>query len=665
MVFGGYGDAMICRFQSLILCGFVTLLLGCSSGESTDQKPTIVHPPATAPTTCNPIAEEWDCLYPFPSDHFVVADSTTPTGMRVLIPTVAQPIAQGGSPVNMHKIFPADGFSHTPALQVAMPVRPADSELIGPHDDPTPSVEGTAKTILIDVETGKTVLHFAEIASATGKRQMLAIRPMGPLRPESRHVVAIRQLADDEGKPLEAPNGFATLRDGGLAADHPLAGLSARYDRDIWPVLSAAGVQRDELLLAWDFTTRSEDSLVHDAVTIRNDIVAKMTESNSPSITVQTVTDDVDEFIARRVDATMEVPLYTDTAEAGAVLHRNADGEVTSNGTAEVPFFVLIPRSVMNGDKPSPARVVQFGHGFFGSRDEAAGEYVTSFAHETGMIVVACDWWGMSVPDREMLIEKLVADPETGLNFTQRTHQGFANFLALGMAVKNSLSALPDLQDSTGNPYLATDHLYFYGISAGHILGGVYMALSPHIQQAALSVGGGAFSILIPRAEPFIPFRALLVGAMEGRIDVERYLTLGLAAMDHIDGVAYRRLVFDAPLEGGPTERRVLMHVGIGDTQVPNLGSHAHARALGLPLLQPSPRTLVGFDSVESPHDGSAMVEFDFGIEEPNAIPEGFVEDNGVHGEVRRLPAAIQQLDQFFQPNGTIVHTCDGPCDPE
>ena len=135
--------------------------------------------------------------------------------------------------------------------------------------------------------------------------------------------------------------------------------------------------------------------------------------------------------------------------------------------------------------------------------------------------------------------------------------------------------------------------------------------------------------------------------------------------MDHIDGIAFRRFVFDAPLEGSPTNRRVVVHVGIGDTQVPNLATHLHARALGLKLLEPSPRTVAGFETVSSPYNGSAMVEFDFDIEEPNKIPVGFAVDNGVHGKVRRLPAAVQQLNQFFQPEGPIVHTCDGACDPE
>ena len=651
------------RIALNLLAGLFLLTFACSS-DGNKKGPAIEHPPVNAPTTCNPIAEEWDCLFPYPSDHFVVADSTTPTGMRVVIPIEAQPHSHTGDAVDLHAKYPADGFSQIPAIQVAFPVRPAEDQLLSPDDDLSSSTDTTANTIVIDVETNEPVLHFSEVPAGTGMRHMLAIRPLRPLRPGARHVVAIRNLIDRDNQPIALPKGFAALRQGDLSPVHPLAALSARYERDIFPVLKANGVDRDDLLLAWDFTARSEESLTRDAVTIRNDVLAKL-KVNPPKITIENVTDDVDEYIARRIDATMEVPLYTESNESGAALHRDEQGNVSAKGSASVPFIVLIPQSVMNGSAAHPARILQFGHGFFGSREEAADEYVASFANETGMIVVACDWWGMSVPDRETLIVQLVEAPEEGMNFTQRAHQGFANFLALASVAQTTLPTLDELTDGDGLSTMDPSQVYFYGISQGHILGGVYMALSPIIEQVALSVGGGGFSILIPRAEPFIAFRALLVGAMEGRIDVERYLSMAITAMDRIDGISYRRLVFDAPLEGSPAQRRVLMHVGIGDTQVPNLGSHAHARALGLKLLQPSPRTLAGFEPAESPLEGSAMVEFDFGIEDPNAIPEGFTFDNGVHNKVRRLPSAIEQLNLFFQPQGPIVHTCEGPCDPE
>jgi len=60
-------------------------------------------------------------------------------------------------------------------------------------------------------------------------------------------------------------------------------------------------------------------------------------------------------------------------------------------------------------------------------------------------------------------------------------------------------------------------------------------------------------------------------------------------------------------------------------------------------------------------------VEFDFGLEPPlagdQATPAS--SSNDAHEGVRRLPAAIEQLDRFFAPDGRVEHTCDEICDPE
>jgi len=38
---------------------------------------------------------------------------------------------------------------------------------------------------------------------------------------------------------------------------------------------------------------------------------------------------------------------------------------------------------------------------------------------------------------------------------------------------------------------------------------------------------------------------------------------------------------------------------------------------------------------------------------------------NLVHDSVRKLDAAIAQIDAFLRPDGKVVHTCSGVCDPE
>jgi hypothetical protein len=124
--------------------------------------------------------------------------------------------------------------------------------------------------------------------------------------------------------------------------------------------------------------------------------------------------------------------------------------------------------------------------------------------------------------------------------------------------------------------------------------------------------------------------------------------------------------LFDDPLPGSPNERRLLMQIGIGDAGVPNIASHLQARSLGLSLLQPAPREVPGIDTIDAPHDGSALVEFDFGTDPLpgiTATPAGT--DSEAHEGVRRLPAAQEQVDRFLRPGGLIEHTCEGVCDPE
>src|SRR5690606_21956844 len=133
--------------------------------------------------------------------------------------------------------------------------------------------------------------------------------------------------------------------------------------------------------------------------------------------------------------------------------------------------------------------------------------------------------------------------------------------------------------------------------------------------------------------------------------------------MERVDPITYTTHLVRDTFPGSPAERRVLMQIGMSDTQVPNLASHLQARSSGIPLLQPSPREIFGVDTVTSPHDGSAMVEFDFHEPVPDlrAMPnEG---GNPVHEGVRTLDAAIAQIDEFLKKDGTIANFCHGVCD--
>lgn len=330
-------------------------------------------------------------------------------------------------------------------------------------------------------------------------------------------------------------------------------------------------------------------------------------------------------------------------------VNHDAAGEVVAEGTVEVPFTVLIPARVAARPAGSPpVRVMQFGHGFFGHRTEILGD-IDEVADKWGYIVVAADGWGMADTDRGVLAESLGTDAKTARGFIDRVHQGMANFITLSEAVRTVLPSVPELQIG-GETVLDGDLLFFYGISQGAILGGTFMALTPHISRAAFSVGGANFSLMVFRAlHPFPRGHRRPHGQPARRAEVR-----GPPA-DHLrpDRPPHlRRLRARQPPRGRacPT---------------PDPLSDGHRRRPDaqprLTPLRPQPRAPAALPPLQS-----ALVEYDFGISPlPGLTATPPSVTNEVHGGLHRLDRANEQLDAFFRNDGEVANACEGVCDPE
>jgi hypothetical protein len=187
-------------------------------------------------------------------------------------------------------------------------------------------------------------------------------------------VVAIRRLLDASGAPVAAPEGFRRVRDRQTRADPVLDPLRTRYEAEVFPVLESAGVDRGELQLAWDFSVRSEDNASRDLLAVRSDVMARLA-SAPPVVSVISAQDAPQDQpqTYRRIELSVKVPLYVESTAPLARLNRDAQGNVVAKGEADVPFSVFIPKSVGERAVGSPpARLIQYGHGFFGGREEAA-----------------------------------------------------------------------------------------------------------------------------------------------------------------------------------------------------------------------------------------------------------------------------------------------------
>ena len=643
----------------------VCVLMGVSACSEETKEPagTGTLDPLEIPEGCNPLAADVDCLLPYPSDVFLQDDPEMPSGKRVVYGQAA-PITDDGELIDITSFYPADGFSHISPIMALFPQGVDASELVSHTRDVAASLEPSSKTLLIEADTGQPVLHFAEMDGLTEDtaRRALFMRPMVRLKNQTRYVVAIQGLSDASGAEIEAPEGFRRLRDGQAAGDPVLEPLAERFEEAVFPVLADFGLEREGLVLAWEFTTQSMENVAGDMLDMRADLMERF-EQAAPEVTITELTLDTTEFTARRVEGTLRVPLYIESdEEPNAPLVRDANGQVIANGHAEVPFRALIPYSALESD--GPVRIVQFGHGFFSSRNELINNFIFELADILGFVVIAVDWWGLSSADTVPVGGNISAAPSQSLAFTDRLHQAMANAIATTYAVKGPLLELEAFQHEDGRPLYDPDQLYFYGISAGHILGATYLSLSPHIERAALGVGGGAFSFIMFRALPFLPLYYILETRVTDPLEAQKWATTLQTGFDRIDPITYAPHVLQDTFAGAPSERRVLMQIGIGDAMVPNLASHLHARALGLSLMTPAPRDVPGMEEVTGPFDGSALTEFDFGIDPLPGINAAFPEaGNVVHQGVRETPAGIEQIDAFWSDGAPIIHPCnDAPC---
>ncbi|NMO20121.1 hypothetical protein HPC49_21755 [Pyxidicoccus fallax] len=617
-------------------------------------------PPLEVPEGCNPLASEHDCLLPFPSDHFRQEDATLPSGHRVRLTEAARLKQTDGGSFDFTDLHPADGWSHGTQILALFPGGVDASNLPALT---SPTAETTGTTVLLDAELGEGVLHFAELdpRAPSDARRALLLRPLVRLRNDARYIVALRGLVAEDGTPVPVPEGFRRIRDGQTAGDPLLAPIAARYEQEIFPVLQAAGIPRGELQLAWDFTTETQENVTRDMLDVRR-LTMEVLAATPPAVTVTEVRDNVDEYVARRIRGTLRVPLFLENAQPGALLARDAQGRVRRNGDAEVPFTLQIPRSVW-GQGVAPVRFMQYGHGFFGSQGEADGSFVRPFIQATRMVVLTVDWWGMSNVDAPGVLGAMANNPGQTMRFTDRVHQGMANQLAVTYAAKTTLRELAELRDN-GVLVYDPEQTYYYGISQGHILGGTYVALSPHVSRAVFSVGGADFSLMMFRARPFAMFLNAIIQTVPDALDQQKFAALTQTGFDRIDPLTYAPHVLTDPYEGAPASRRLLVQYGLGDAQVPNVATELHARALGLTQQLPATWRVPLLPAQEGALEGSALVQFDFGLPAPlpGTVADLPAADNAVHEGVRRDNEGRDQVDRFLRPGGRVEVTCDGIC---
>ncbi len=611
-------------------------LFGCSSAPD----------PVPVADGCDPIVPE-HCGFPFPNDlwrdaigHVVFGANTLP------VPTMGKALDP--------KTFISwkDGFSPG---EMAMTFLPGATATGMPDSDHiADSVLVTSPTILMEADTGVLVPHFAEIDMGTFHEddQAIMIHPVARLKDGTRYIAAIRNIVDATGAVIPPSASFQALRDNRTTTYAPLEARRGHFE-DIFRKLQVAGIERRSLQLAWDYTTASQANTTSDLLAMRDDALATV-GTQGPTFTIDNVENAPNQWLAKRLHGTMNVPLYLNRGDPGDDEHivRDASGKPMKNGTAPFTFVVLIPPSATDA---TPAALLQNGHGLLGFLDEGTDSYFAQTCAQYNYVGIAVAWAGMAHEDNPTLIDAVTQDMTIFQNAVDRQHQGFVNALLAMRMLMGGLGSDPNLQ-MNGKSIVDPTKRFYRGDSQGGIFGTTYMSITTDVSRGMLGEPGAPYELLLDRSQDFSGFKLLIRGSFPNGLDQRLVQALIQMNWDRTEPNGYAELLSPS--------HRVLIADALGDHQVTPLGAHYIARTIGAKMLKPAVREIFGIADADGPiTDGSAVVEYDFGLAPAPLTNIPASDGTDPHGEVRFLKPAMDQENEFFR-NGDIAGFCSGTCDP-
>ncbi len=637
----------------------------------TIDAPTIDAPakPVASATTCNPLAITAECLPPFPSDFLTREDLTTPTHRRLALPSGSLATPPGTTPIDMAPFNRADGWPTSEPLVAHLGVALRASDLTDIRHAEQ-SVEATNPIAVFDMSTGHRVPFLAEMdANARDPaRAALIIRTLEPLAFGARHVVvmrrSVRTVAGTEPPPSP---GFVALRDRTPSSDPRIEAARARYE-EMFTFLVRQGFPREEIYLAWDWTTASRQHVLGPILSMRQEVFRRAGVAGGIPYTITRVEESPNANTARIVYGTFAPPNFLRDDNS---LQFAADGSaVVQTDALSYPFTMVIPARARRVGQPLP--LVVLGHGVFGrGRDYLTGSIGTNLiqplAEQAGAVVVATNWIGLSGDDQSLLITQVVPNINRISIVTDRLVQSLVNNLALIELSVGAMGTDPMVRLGAA-PVIDPARVYYYGVSLGGIQGASLTSVSRNISRAILAVPGGSWSNLLPRSIVYAPIKAVVDVRYPDPLLQAQFIGLLQARFDHTDGVNLGTLALRNPLPDAPRDRRIILQEAIGDCQVPNISTRILARAIGVQQLTPAVETVFGLTGVTSPGVVSAIAQYQmpanlmrYTAPETNLVP---TMDNGTHSDSVALPSALAQVRALLE-TGSVEQRCTGTCDPD
>jgi hypothetical protein len=666
-----------------------------STGSSAAQVP--VKPEGGVPllgSDCDALVPTI-CGLPFPSNVYLAEDPTgrNPSGKSVRVGETTMPANKDGVHVPPAIFYDHDGFSPGQALMTHFPAAVVDG-CATPYDIER-SLDPDSPTVLIEADTLRHVPHWVDLDMSTpddgleGRpdRRLFMIRPAERLRDGARYVVGIRGIRNRDGNVIPPTPVFDALRqtyilDGGTDVEKWTVYARRGLYSEIFAKLELAGVPRQDLQIAWDFTTATKENNTRYMVQMR-DLALEEVGEDGPTFEVLSVeefpTEQDNAELLRRIEVRMTVPLYLTGATVGLPtesldrLVLDDEGKVARNATTpsmEQDVLILVPRSVLGGEKHG---LLQNGHGLFGTRYEGRGGYLARAANGQKFIAFATNYFGFDEDSVALASQTLLGDFDGIKSFTERQIQGMVNQL-LAMRMMKGRIASTGIPDGLGGflvdpAWIDSSIAAYRGDSQGGIMGATYMAVTTDVTRGLLGEPGTPYNMILNRSVDWPQYGALLGVALDQNgAAIQQVLGLFQLAWDRSEPMGYAPYIEKDLLPGNTEPHHVLLHVARGDHQVSSFGAHILARAIGAKQLvsddpdQPVWETIFGLDQVSAPQtDTSLLIEYDFGL--PPNPAENLPNASGCdpHDRVRDLQPSYDQQGTFFR-TGEINWTCDGAC---
>lgn len=639
------------------------------------------------------------CTFPWPNDWFTKADSTSRTGKRINLNILSMPRNTEGKPLDPSEWNRNDGFSPGQAALVMVDGLSAAKTGIVPITHIADSFRADQPVVVIDADTGERQLIWAEIDADITKfttcdslkpanaalgladdagaqaaaevasvvKQLYAackanpppsdptisngpaliIRPAKNYTPGHRYIVALRRLKDASGATITAPAAFQIYRDK-APTNLPMVEARRAHFESLFATLGRAGISRDDLYMAWDFTVISDHNLYERVLHVRDDALAKLgdttpgdgvVQGHAPTISKITVTDNAGTgSIAREVRGVITVPSYLDKpfGVAGSKFYYAPDvaGGLAGGSTSQLTygdglpdvnpftatqtfdFLCRIPRRAFgNASDPAAAttgvaqRPSLYGHGLLGSKSEGSGQ-IGDIIQGIGMVYCATDWIGMAShdsfdPGNGQVVDTVYYDPPLGdvanvvtllndmsnfASLTDRLQQSFINFMYLGRAIMAPDGFCAQAAFKVGNTCLIDrTALYYDGNSQGGIFGGSLTAIDPDIKAGTLGVPGMNYSTLLQRSVDFDTYAAVLYASYRSSLDQQFVLSMIQMLWDRSDNDGYvHHLRPGNALPNTPEGKRVMLHPAFGDHQVSMWTAEVMARTIGASIHCPA-----------------------------------------------------------------------------